>query len=431
MHLAAYHMKKSLTFYLLFILNTCISQDLNYAKEVVQKLASQEFKGRGYVGNGDGLAAQYIAREFQTIGLKSFKKSFIQKFTTSVNTFPGVVKLSADSTQLIPGVDFLVDPGSPRISGRFETLRVKVSDIFNPDGLRNILPGAQGKFIVLDPFDRKDYGKEELKQIDDFTNFLKYHPDNIAAGSILLTKDKLTWSGSITQYSKPTFIVKVDANFSLPEHVNVQLDNVFINKYKTQNVVGYVEGQQTDSLVVFIAHYDHLGMMGNQTIFPGANDNASGIAMLLNLAKYYQVNQPKYSTAFIAFGGEELGLLGSKHFIENPLFDLKKVKFLINFDISGTGDDGIQVVNGSMYRDQFDRLSQINEENGFLPRIKIRGAACNSDHCMFDMKNVPNFFIYTLGGIQAYHDIHDKAETLPLTKFEDYFRLMVEFAAGL
>ena len=128
---------------------------------------------------------------------------------------------------------------------------------------------------------------------------------------------------------------------------------------------------------------------------------------------------------------KSLVLLGSKHFVESPLFDLSKIKFLLNFDISGTGDDGIQVVNGSVYRDQFDRLKKINEEQELLSQVKIRGAACNSDHCMFDSKGVPNFFIYTLGGIQAYHDIYDKSETLPLTEFEDYFRLVVAFVDGI
>jgi aminopeptidase YwaD len=66
-----------------------------------------------------------------------------------------------------------------------------------------------------------------------------------------------------------------------------------------------------------------------------------------------------------------------------------------------------------------------------LKQIKIRGEACNSDHCLFHQKGVPCFFIYTLGGIQAYHDIYDRAETLPLTEYEDYFKLLVSFIKSL
>lgn len=133
----------------------------------------------------------------------------------------------------------------------------------------------------------------------------------------------------------------------------------------------------------------------------------------------------------MAFGGEELGLKGSFHFVQNPLFPISNIKFLVNMDISGTGDDGIQVVNGSVYKEEFNQLVRINQNNNYLPQIKIRGAACNSDHCPFYKNGVPSFFIYTLGGIQAYHDVFDKAETLPLTAYDNYFKLLTGFVNEL
>jgi len=104
---------------------------------------------------------------------------------------------------------------------------------------------------------------------------------------------------------------------------------------------------------------------------------------------------------------------------------------MINFDIAGTGDDGIQVVNGSVFKDEFELMRKINESDNLLPQVKIRGEACNSDHCLFYQKGVPSFFIYTLGGIQAYHDIDDRPETLPLTAFENYFKLITNFVERL
>jgi Zn-dependent M28 family amino/carboxypeptidase len=186
-----------------------------------------------------------------------------------------------------------------------------------------------------------------------------------------------------------------------------------------------------DSLIVLTAHYDHLGMMGSKTIFPGANDNASGTALLLSLVKHYAAQPQKYTIVFIAFAGEEIGLIGSGYFTENPVFPLTKIKFLVNFDMAGTGDDGIQVVNGKIYQSKFDLLTKLNNEGSLMKQVKIRGEACNSDHCMFHSKGVPCFFIYTLGGIQAYHDVYDKADTLPFTDFEDYFRLITAFIAKL
>ena len=134
---------------------------------------------------------------------------------------------------------------------------------------------------------------------------------------------------------------------------------------------------------------------------------------------------------FIAFAAEEIGLVGSKYFTDHPLFPLAKIKFLLNFDLAGTGDDGIQVVNGKIYQKKFDLMTRLNDQDKLLKQIKIRGEACNSDHCMFHTKGVPCFFIYTLGGIQAYHDIYDRPETLPLTDYQDYFTLLVKFIDNL
>ncbi|MEO6869327.1 MAG: M28 family peptidase, partial [Ginsengibacter sp.] len=140
---------------------------------------------------------------------------------------------------------------------------------------------------------------------------------------------------------------------------------------------------------------------------------------------------PKYNTVLIAFSGEEIGLLGSKAFVDNPLIDLKKIKFLVNFDLAGTGDEGIKVVDGTIYKKQFDILDSLNKEYNLLSKVEIRGEACISYHCRFYAKGVPSFFIYTLGGIAAYHDIYDRAETLPLTNFQNYFDLMVKFFDAL
>lgn len=407
------------------------AQDFEYAKEVVKILASDEYHGRGYVSEGDKLAAEYISSEFEKIGLKSFKKNYFQKFTTPVNSFPTTMKLSLNGKEKKAGADYLIDAGSPGVNGEFRTTILTANEINDGNVLGQKLRGSTGTFIVIPTYDKEDYTKEQQKLITDVIGFLKYHPDNPASGSIILTNDKLTWGGSTVLNSKPSFTVTADSLQEPIEKVVVNVENKFFDKYQSQNVIGYVEGDNTDSLVVLIAHYDHLGRMGSDALFPGANDNASGIAMLLNLAKYYKSNKPKYNTVFIAFGGEELGLIGAKYFVENPLFKLSKIKFLMNFDISGTGDDGIQVVNGKIYKDKFDRLVEINSEQELLKQVKIRGEACNSDHCMFHMKEVPCFFIYTLGGIQAYHDIYDKSETLPLTKFEDYFKLVTQFVDEL
>ena len=424
-------MKIALILLLLSIHSVSQGQDIPYAKEVIHTLCAPEMKGRGYVDQGDRKAADFIAGEFKKIGLKKFTDDYLQPFSIPVNSLPGTLTLAVNKKELTPGKDYLVDPGSPSFSGKHNTLLLTADDLVNGDAWIKKLQHATDRFAVIEAYDKKKYDKDQLKKIHEIISFLRYHPDNPALGTVVLTEDKLTWSGAVEQFSKPSLTIHTSSLAQLPKTISLTIESKFYEKYETQNVAGYIEGQKKDSMLVFIAHYDHLGMMGKEALFPGANDNASGIAMLLNLAKYYAKNPPRYTAVFIAFGAEEVGLLGSHHFVENPLIPLEQIKFLINFDISGTGDDGIQIVNGSIYQDKFDKITALNDRMQLLPQIKIRGEACNSDHCMFHRKGVPCFFIYTLGGIQAYHDIYDRAETLPLTEFGDYFKLITAFMAEI
>jgi len=412
---------------LLLISVQVYGQSIEYARQIVNTLASDGFKGRGYVENGDSLAADYISQEFEKFGLQSFEDDYYQTFETSVNTFPGIVSLQINEKELKAGTDFLVHPGSPSLKGVFDIIKLTAEELLSDELFVNKLRVSSGHFILINPYDKNKFSTEENERLDDVINFLKFHPQNPSKGTIILTPDKLTWSGSTSKSPRPTLVINANTINDSFKFIELNIQSKFIERYQTQNVVGYLEGINRDSTIVFMAHYDHLGKLGTKTTFNGANDNASGVAMLLNLASYYAENKPTYNLAFIAFGAEELGLIGSRYFTENPLFELSSIKFFLNFDLAGTGDEGIQVVNGSVYKSQFDSLSTINERNDLLPQVKIRGAACNSDHCMFDQKDVPGFYIYTLGGIKAYHDVYDRPETLPLTEFQDYFKLITDF----
>lgn len=407
------------------------AQNAPYARIVVDTLAGQSMKGRGYVDNGVGKAAGYIAKEFDRLGLKKLSKNYFQEFKSPVNTFPGRMELEINGISLIPGQDFLIEPGSPEISGTYETLTLTYDDLLDKQIWIPKVRSAKGKFLIIDERDTVSRTDDDIKLINELVGFFRYHPDNPAVGTITLTDNKLTWAGATRLLSHAGFTINSDKLTNGITSVRVDVQNQFYENYDMKNVIGLIEGQNKDAIILLSAHYDHLGMMGMSTIFPGANDNASGVAMLLNLAEYYVRNKPEYSIVFIAFAGEELGLLGSKYYTENPLFPLDQIKFMINFDIAGTGDEGIQIVNGSVFKAKFDLIKNLNEEAELLPQIKIRGEACNSDHCLFYQKGVPSFFIYTLGGIQAYHDIHDKPDTLPLTAFESYFKLIISFVGIL
>jgi aminopeptidase YwaD len=423
-------MKKTTLFLILVSAHVfTFSQEINYAKAIIEKLSSPEFKGRGYVENGDKISADYISKEFQSLGLlPGNKKSYYQKFDISANTFPGNAMLKINGTELKTAADYLVESSCPSIKGKFQIIRTSRSQIDTQPKLLSLISMAGNSFILIDCRDKKNEKPDLSKKIDEYIQLLKYSPQVNIKGIIIYTNEKLTWEASVDQGVRPIITIIKELDLDNVNSLEINIDAKLIQNYETQNVIGSIKGTSgLDSTIVVIAHYDHLGKLGKDTYFPGANDNASGVAMILNLAKHYSENKPKYTMVFIALSGEELGILGAKAFTEHPLIELKKIKFLINFDLAGTGEEGIKVVNGSVYKDKFDLLAKLNQQQNLLPKVDIRGPACNSDHCLFYQKGVPCFYVYTLGGIQAYHDIYDKYETLPLTEFTDYCKLMILF----
>jgi len=358
------------------------AQDIAFARKIVDTLTSPYFWGRGYTNDGMKKAADFIADQFKQYGLKPLdNKSYFQKFSYPVNTFPDNMEVAINGKELVAGKDFIVGPEA--------------------HGLK-----AEGNL--------------EEKDSADFVNMKNKFIIHLA--------DKLTWSASAETAEYTLVEVDKKAIDKTPTQFEVDIDNEFIKNFKAANICGYVKGtQQPDSFIFITAHYDHLGGMGKDVYFPGANDNASGISLLLNLAHYYVSHPQKYSIGFICFAGEEAGLFGSKHFTENPLVPLKNIRFLINTDLAGTGDEGITVVNATEFPKEFAYMNEINDQGKLLVKIYSRGKAANSDHYFFTEKGVPAFFFYTMGGIKAYHDVFDKAETLPLNEHEDLFKLIVKF----
>ena len=246
-----------------------------------------------------------------------------------------------------------------------------------------------------------------------------------------LTESKFTWSVGREQLAFPILELQKEVyKDGAPIVVNLRAE--FVKNYRSQNVVGYLPAaKRTKKTIVFTAHYDHLGRLGSDTYFPGANDNASGTAMIITLANYFRKHPVDYNLLFIAFAGEEAGLVGSKYYVEHPLTKLKDIEFLINLDIMGSGEDGITIVNGSIFTEHFDLMTSINTEQQLLTQVKARGYAANSDHYWFTDAGVPAFFIYTMGTNKHYHDVFDTYEELTFVEYSDITRLLALFIERL
>lgn len=375
-------MRATLFLLLLIIHISGNAQDLAFGKKMVDTLSSSAFWGRGYTKDGMKKAANFLASQFKEYKLLPLNgNDYFQHYTFSINTFPGKMSVRINDRLLVPGRDYIVAGSSKGMN-------------------------ASGTLIQSD----------SIHFIDKNENL------------IVKLSDKLTMGISQTLGDFSIVEVKKNSLQDIPQSYSIQIENKYLKKFNANNICAYVEGiERPDSFIFITAHYDHLGGLGSEVFFPGANDNASGVALLMNLARYYAKNPQKYSIGFILFSGEEAGLVGSKYFTENPRISLGRIRFLINTDLAGTGIDGITVVNASEFPKELAMMKAVNDSMGLLKAINSRGKAANSDHYFFTESGVPSFFFYTLGGVSYYHDVFDRSETLPLNEHEDLFKLIIGF----
>ena len=422
-------------------------QDVARARRTIQKLASPGLHGRGYVQQGEHIAAAYLRARLRGLQLEPLAPDYTQPFALDVNTFPGKVKLRVsyglfgdfalvgNRHHLRPGTDFIVAPNSG--GGR----SVAGSRLLRLDTLVFSEPTAQ---LQLLREIRRHRGKRQYlgalvlparyeSRLVGLPAPLPQAIDSLEARIALVAK--------LTASLSPVQVPQLRVELSEPWYdtfgrntgmntATIHIDAQLQRDYQTQNLAALIRGTaQPDSFLVLTAHYDHLGMMGRHTFFPGANDNASGVALLLELAAYYArpENRPAYSVVLLLFGAEEAGLLGSSYFVAHPLVPLQHIKFLVNLDLLGTGELGATVVNGRVLDAPYRRLVALNAAHHYLPQLAPRGRAANSDHFPFSEAGVPAFFIYTRGGSKAYHDVNDRPEGLSLAGFAGAFGLVRDF----
>jgi hypothetical protein len=392
-----------------------------------QALTAVAMHGRGYVQNGREEASAYIQNAFKELGLQPAPGStgFTQPYYFPINTFPGRMQLMVNGKELVPGQDYLIDAAAASFNGRkLEVSTMDMATVTDLDGLKKALKHMNGSQAWL------------LLHTDSMCKALGAGMEEIATvlpeGCYLVPQTaKLTWTASSTASKATVFYVKAAALPEKVSEVTVGVQAQFMPKSRNENIIATVPGTVKDTFIAITGHFDHLGMMGSQTMFPGASDNASGIAMLLYLASYFASHPQRYSVLFICFSGEEVGLLGSEYYVAHPAVPLGAIKFLTNIDIMGDATDGVTVVNATEFSRQFSLLQHINAQQHYLPVINSRGKAHNSDHYHFTEAGVPSFFMYSCGGKGYYHDIYDKADELTLNHVAGVAHLLIDFVAEL
>lgn len=215
---------------------------------------------------------------------------------------------------------------------------------------------------------------------------------------------------------------------------------------KTSNIVGVIEGEgpHADETIIIGGHYDHLGLgaygsraPGRKEIHNGADDNATGTAAVMELARRFakRDTKPARRLVFICFSAEEMGLLGAQHYVEDPLYPLDKTVAMVNFDMIGwyrESGNGLTVYNWNSCPD-FGPILDVANKNIHLKLNKPGRGFAGSDHLPFFQKQIPVMFMHT-GLTDTYHTPEDDFETIDCAgalKVIDYTEHVIDGIANL
>lgn len=229
--------------------------------------------------------------------------------------------------------------------------------------------------------------------------------------------------------------------FTFKDKTNPHEDVAFVDKtgdstVTATNVVGYMNNNAENTIVIG-AHYDHLGMGGEGSLYRGeakeihngADDNASGVAIMLNLIKDLQGKNTNNNYLFIAFSGEEIGLLGSNYYVKNPTIDTKKVNYMFNMDMVGRlNEERAIAIYGVGTSPKFSQALFANNPD-FKITEKESGVG-PSDHTSFYLGDMPVLHFFT-GQHEDYHRPGDDAEKLNYEGMEDITQFILAIITDL
>lgn len=405
------------------------AQDTSQVRQYINDLSSKEMHGRGYAYNGDGIAAKYISEQFMKMGLETF----YLPYDFDVYAMEGPVSVKLDGRELTPWQDYALAPYSHSANGTFNIINISTTTFCSDKDFKKFCnknkESLQNALLYIDLTSCKN--DDEQKQVNRKLSLLSDINGLPFKGLIVGTKNIPVWSFNYAK--KPCDYILTYVKIGLIDKNVHQISLTYKNEirnHQTQDVVGVLPGTEVpDSVIIIGGHYDHLGQMGDAVLFPGAHDNASGTATVLDMAQYFKENPLRYTIYFVLFSGEEAGLMGSFAFVDNPPIDLSKVKFMLNLDLLCGGEDGFTVVNsdGPGADKFFQSITALNEKYHFVTAVKPRKNAANSDHYPFVAKGVPAVFIYVMGGkTGGYHQPDDTSENATLNAYPGIFTLLVK-----
>ncbi|MDH5415065.1 MAG: M28 family peptidase, partial [Flavobacteriaceae bacterium] len=453
----------------LITISFSISASAQNFQDMVHYLASDQLEGRKPGKTGNELAVKYIENRLQAYGLEGLDQSYRQEFTIFTEMLkqganelsfgslasefePIAYSLSGDIKDVkvvfvgygisIPandpnlkyddyqGIDVkdkivVVLTGDPGIGNSNSKFRhpdyINYRSLFYK--LKNaIAHGAKGILMVNDPMSITNYPREEAPVFSASEGGGSRF--SIIAGKVTnrFINSKLSKGINTLQLQKKIATLQSPNSFILNGKASL---SVHLKKKtgRVANVVGVLKGTDpvlAKEVIVLGAHMDHLGHGGESSMDPGhdpaihngADDNASGTAMVLKLAEELKTYRPKKTFVFVLFNAEEMGLLGSTHFVDMWLGRYEqtygKISAMINFDMVGRYDKDISVMGTDSALNQGWRnlLGPVTSNYNFSMKKTSVGS---SDHAAFINKKIPALF-FTTGAHEDYHRSTDDAE---------------------
>jgi len=428
-----------------------LKPDTILIKQHIVYLSDDALEGRETGTEGEKLAYEYLTKEFRKIGLlPKGSQGYVQPFPFNAGSYMGpgnVLKIGKQNYNA--GNQFF--PLAYSANKEFNGQTVSVGNGVPAPGRDDYagLSNLSGKIFVMEIGTPE--GIDPHSRLAEYAD-LRTRIDSAAAKGaiavIFINSDPKTedpsdkYSNRITPSAIPVLFAKGDASKKLADKKPITVTGtceILKNEKIGNNVIGYIDNN-AEYTVVIGAHYDHLGygIEGSlyrgekKYIHNGADDNASGTAALIEIARLLK-NSPYHGTnfMFIAFSGEEMGLLGSNHLVKHLPVPAEKISYMLNMDMVGRlkPEDPVLIINGSGTSPEWNKaFSQINVDG---MKIKTSESGLGpSDHTSFYLKDIPVLHFFS-GTHSDYHKPEDDENKINYKGERDILDFMLQVIAYL
>ncbi|MFZ0547837.1 MAG: M20/M25/M40 family metallo-hydrolase, partial [Candidatus Promineifilaceae bacterium] len=408
--------------------------NLDRALDVIDTLSGEPYDGRLAGTEGGWAAGDYIAQQFEAAGLQPVGDdgTFYQAFpieTISLVDVPSLVISGPNGTTSDYDLYHDYNPlvrgymGDGSVSGDVVWVNNCDHSDFNGLDLTGKIAFCRAEFLNQAPRQAVEHGAigllllagQDSRPLDLGIPYGEnWLPEGLALPTFMVSdkvgEDLLAGSGislSELTLSFRSFPLAVQAQLAVDTQGAASCTNQVC---QGRNILGVIPGRDpdyADEVVIIGGHYDHIGQGPDGTVWPGANDNASGVAVMLEIARSWheQGYVPRRTVVFAAWDAEEMGLLGSLYYVNHPRYQLENTVAVLNLDMVGAGEDTLYIDSGNELGTD---LLQIATASGVISTTL--SSIGRSDHYSFQLADVPATMMIWFGGgdgVPSYHRPED------------------------